>query len=371
MIRKTAFLIFFVLFLAQSTWAALKVGVVLPLSGKDAQAGQELQLWITDLSRYFAKKGVYFELFFFDSQGNPYRIKKVVENAFFKRIDVLIGPFTGSCAGPLVKEAKSLNIPVIITAGEINPIKFLRNPLGPVFRTGISTRAAVKVLYHCLQKQGIHRIGLLLTKDPIGQEGEKWLTAYATEHAIKITKKRYFGVSDTDVSYHLEQMLDCEAVVCWAPPRSCANVARNVFRQGYKIPIYFPHFVADEPFLRENQNLYAFPFVGAAFLTPDKFPGDKNILNLWLTFHSAFGIPYRASFASYADALIFLTHAVKKGGYRHWLRELDKLGLVKGLTGLYFLSTDDHYGLIAPSAGVFSYDGFNYEAVCKPQRGIF
>ncbi|OAG27330.1 ABC transporter substrate-binding protein [Thermodesulfatator autotrophicus] len=369
-IQIAIFLLLF-FFLSQSfVWAAIKVGVVLPLSGKHYILGQQLKYWLEELNYNLVRQNIYLDLIFLDSKGKPSHIKKVVEQAVWEKVDVIIGPVVPGCAEPLVREARLYGIPVIVTSGEINPIKYLRTPPGPVFRTGISTRVAVKALYRCLKKRGVQKIGLLLTRDPLGREGEKWLYAYATEYALKIAKKRYFGLYDTDITPHLEDMLDCEAIICWAPPESSLRVAKNIRRSSYALPVYFSHMLADGYFIRTN--FFILPFVGPGFFYQGKnFPGDKTLLNIWLVYKKQYNLADNIYFAAYTDALIFLKESIRKGGYRNWVKAMEKLGLVKGLTGIYFLSPDDHYGLLPASLGVFQYNGFNFGAICRPQRSIF
>ena len=268
-------------------------------------------------------------------------------------------------------EARRLALPAIITSGDFHPVKELGKPFGPYFRTGLSPRAAVKVLYRCLKKKGYHRIGLLLTKDDFGREGERWLLAYATEYALKIVGKRYFSRHDTDVSVHLESLLEAEAIVCWASKEAAARVAQNAAFNHFAIPIFFPHVVAGEPFLRKNAGLYGRPFVGAAFLSEKGFSGAPGLKDLFERLRLE-GLLFRDPiFASYADALLFLRAGLKLGGAKGWVRGLERAGLVKGLTGLYFLSRDDHYGLLPASVGVFRYRGNQYEPLCLPSPNIF
>ena len=368
---KVLFLALVFLFLVSPTWASLKVGVVLPLSGEKKALGKALRLWLEEVNLYLAGDGQPLRLIFFDSRGKCKRLNRIVEEAFLKGVQVLIGPAEAACAGRLVKEVQRLGLPAIVTAGDFHPVKELGKPFGPYFRTGLSSRAAVKVLYRCLKKKGYHRVGLLLTKDDFGREGERWLLAYATEYALKIVGKRYFSRHDTDVSVHLEGLLEAEAIVCWAPKEAAARVARNAFANHFGIPIFFPHVVADEPFLRENAGLYGRPFVGAAFLSGEGFSGFPGLKDLFERLRLE-GFLFRAPiFASYADALIFLRVGLKRGGARGFVRGLERAGLVKGLTGLYFLSRDDHYGLLPASVGVFRYRGGQYEPLCPPSPNIF
>jgi len=367
---KIAILILF--FWSAPVLASLRVGVILPLTGDQARLGQALQAWLEEVNLYFARNyGLSFRLRFFDSTSRCRKMPQIVEKAFLEGLNVLVGPAQPACAAALLKEARRLGVPAVITSGDFHPVKSFRTPLGPYFRTGLSTRAAVKVLYRCFKKKGWHKIGLLLTKDPVGREGERWLLAYATEFALKIGGKRYFGLKDTDVSVHLEALLSCDAVVCWAPPGASYRVAKNLTANRFGIPVYFSHLVAGEPFLKEHAGLYAHPFVGAAFFSENDFPGDKGLKRLFEKLYLSKTTWRHPVFAAYADAFNFLRIGVLKGGTAGWRRGLERAGLVKGLTGLYFLSTDDHYGLLPASVGVFRYQWFRYEPVCKPTANIF
>jgi len=369
-VRFVLVLIFFLL-LQMPAWAGLKIGVVLPLSGKEARRGETIRDFLLELNqRFYLRHGLHLKLLFYDSKGKPSRAVKAVEDAFFDGVRVIVGPLKPECAPRFYEKARSLGLPMVVTAGEINPMKYLREPPGPIFRTGVSSRAAVKTLYRCLKRRGYHRVGLLLTNDAFGREGEKWLKAYATEYAIKIVTKRYFGVHDTDVTVHLQALLSCEAVICWAPPRSSFVVARNLSQEAFNLPVFFSHLVAWEGFLRESQGLYGRPFVGAAFLAEDNAPVDPEALAVWRSFVNRYDVLRDPALAAFADALIFIKTGALRAGYRYWVRGLEKTGLVRGLTGLYFLSTDDHYGLLPGSVGVFRYQWLRYEPVCAPQAGV-
>ncbi len=368
---RLVFVFIFFFLLQVSAEAALRIGVILPLSGKQAARGEAIRAFLLELNQYFYRHhGLHFDLRFYDSQARPSRMAKLVEKAFFEGAETIIGPLNPDGARPLYQAARKLRLPVVITAGEINPVKYLREPIGPVFRTGLSSRTAVKVIYRCLQRKGYHRIGLLLTNDSFGREGEKWLLAYATEFAVKIVAKRYFGVHDTDVTVHLRALLSCDAVVCWAPPRSSWVVARNLSREALNLPVFFSHLVAEEGFLRANAGLYGRPFVGAAFLAGEKAPVDQGVYALFRSFRERFGFPRDPALAAFADAFLFVKIGAVRAGYTHWVRGLERVGLVRGLTGLYFLSTDDHYGLLPGSVGVFRYQWSEYDPVCPPKAGV-
>ena len=347
-------------------WAGLKAGVVLPLSGRDAFQGQALKDWLEEVKFRFTPS---INLVFYDSEGKCGRLQKIVDQAYWDEVDVLIGPLNPSCVPELLKEARLLAIPAIITSGEFHPVKEIGKPLGPYFRTGLSSRAAVKALYSCLRKGRIKKIGLLLTQDAVGREGEKWLLSYALEYGLQIEGKRYFGVHDTNISYHVEAFLGCEAVICWAPPETAARVAESLAAQNFGLPVYFPHFVAKEAFLRDHAGLYGRPFVGAAFLA-GRGPFPPKIRRFYERWRKETEVLRDPAFAAYTDALLFLREGLRRNR-RRWLKGLEKAGLVKGLTGLYFLSTDDHYGLIPGSVGVFRYRWFKYVPVCRPGNKIF
>ncbi len=366
-VKKFFFLLaFFFLSLASPLWAGLRVGIVLPLSGEASSQGQALKDWLQTAANALPSR---IDLFFYDSSGKCSRLSQIVERAYWDGVNVLVGPFLSRCSEEFVSRVRSWGIPAIVTSGDFHPVKEWGKNLGPYFRTGLSTRAAVKVLYRCLKKKGQKKIGLLLTRDPVGKEAERWLMAYAVEYGLKIQKKRYFGLHDTDVSYHLEALLECEAVICWAPRETLARVARNLASLNFGLPVYFPHLVAEEDFLRKNQGLSGQAFVGAALLAGN-IPFSQKWSRLYEDWRRKRNFPRDLLFFAYTDALIFLDAGWRRGRHR-WVQGLEKAGLVKGLTGLYFLSTDDHYGLIPASVGVFRYQGRDYVFVCPPSKSIF
>ncbi len=351
-------------------WADFKVGVILPLSGLESERGRIIRDFLLELNQELTwNQGLALKLRFYDSKGHPAYLSLLVEEALFDDVDLLIGPLIPQGAEELVRKARDLELPVIITSGEVNPIKYLKGPLGPVFRTGLSTRLAVKALYRCLKQKGIRHVGLLISTDAFGREGERWLMAYATENAIKILKKSYFGVDDTDVSLQLRDLLSCEAVICWAPPGASNMVAKNLARENLKLPVYFSHVVAREGFLRKTPFLQGRPFVGVAFYSGRPLV-NKVAYRVLKNFLLQHGYPRDPALAAYGDALIFVWKGVLKGGFKHWVQGLESLGLVRGLTGLYFLSKDDHYGLLPGSVGVYFYRWSTFKAVCYPKEGL-
>ena len=360
---------FWFLFVGPS-FALLKIGVVLPLSGAEAQRGRVIRDFLLELNQELIwKEGLSFQLNFYDSQSDPLSLDDLIEEALFDDMDLLIGPLLPQGAEIMVQKARDLNFPVLITSGEVNPIKYLKRPPGPIFRTGVSTRFAVKALYRCLKRKRIKRVGLLLSTDAFGREGERWLMAYATENAIKIVKKAYFGVHDTDISHQLQTLLSCEAVICWAPKQASNMVARNLAQASMKLPVYFSHVVAQERFLKQAPFLQGRPFVGVAYYS--RRPLVNRLANRVLQrFLSRTNSPRDPALAAYGDALIFLWKGVLKAGYKNWPQGLESLGLVRGLTGLYFLSKDDHYGLIPGSLGVYRYRWSRFELVCAPKEGF-
>ncbi len=369
--KRLLFLIVGLLFWTTPLWAYLKVGVVLPLSGVQTREGQVLQDWVNVLTSALWSPGS-IQLVFLDSQGKASRMPAVVKEAFVQGVDVLIGPARPTGAPLLAQEAQKLDLPLILTAGEINPIKQINHPIGKVFRTGLSTRAAVKVLFHCLHQKGFHQIGLLISNDYWGREGQHWLEAYAAEYTLKIKATRFFGPKDTDVTFQLNSLLDTQAIVCWAGPWASLTVARNADQLGLKIPIFFSHHISPEGFLQTYPELQGKPFVGAAFLAPRAFfYGNAQIYDLLKEFVRTENITYDLSLASWADAFLLLKRGEEFALHHRLAKGLTKVGLLKGITGYYFISADDHYGLLAPTVGVYQYQDLTYEPVCKPNKNSF
>ncbi len=365
------FSVWLIIFIASPLRAAIRVGLVIPLSGIEAKEGTILNKWANELALFLSKTGLEVNIIPLDSQAKPSHIPRLVREASSSNVTVLVGPAIPECATALVREAKRLKIPLILTSGEINPVKQIGNLPGPVFRVGLTTRKAVKVLYQCLKQKNYHQIGLLVTTDYFGKMGEMWLKAYAAEYRLHIKKVRYFSPYDTDVTAHLEALLDTGVVVCWAGPWASITVARNINQMKPGVPVYFSHHIAAEGLLHEYPSLIDKPFVGAAFLAPDGLPlEDKSLYKLLEDFLKKENLTYDPSLTALADAFVFLKKGLEEDGQKDLIKGIENAGLIKGLTGFYFLSPDDHYGLLPSTVGVFKYQNEAYQPVCLPQTGI-
>ncbi len=360
------------LVLASPVSAIIKVGLVIPFSGIESKEGIILENWANKLTSFISNStGIKIELVLFDTQAKPIYIPAIVKKAFLSNVQVLIGPLNPECATILVQEANKWKIPLILTAGEINPIKQIKKPPGQIFRVGLTSREAVKALYHCLKKKGYHQLGLLISTDNFGKVGETWLKAYAAEYGLNIKKIRYFSPYDTDVTAHLEALLDTEAVVCWAGPWASITVARNINQLGLKLPVYFSHYICAESLLQDYPSLTDKPFVGAAFLAPNELSiEDNDVYKLLKMFLMRENLTYDPYLTTLADAFIFLKKGLENTDPKNFVKTLENVGLIKGLTGFYFLSPDDHYGLLPATVGVFKYQEKFYKPVCQPKADI-
>ena len=89
----------------------LKIGVLLPLTGKHSYIGQSLL--DTMQMEVYENKNIVSELIIKDTKGNPFLAKKATKELVEENVDVILGPFFSSSLNQSFKIAKYKNVPLI------------------------------------------------------------------------------------------------------------------------------------------------------------------------------------------------------------------------------------------------------------------
>lgn len=333
------------LFLPLHGWA-LKVGLLL----RDSSPEKEKFLRLTaELTSRFRLEGLSYYFSTYDSR-RPF---KAVRQAKSEGVAVLIGPFNPGDNEKAVEAARAYGIPIILLTGDLDPLRMPDEPFRGVFRTGLSPRLAAKGILRCLAKKGFQRIGLLLSLDQYGYTGVKWLKVYAWEYRLRISKTVWFGPRDTMLFNKLEELLPMEAVVVWCGRESALKVVREMNRYGLKIPVIFGPEIADEEFLRSHPELYGYPFPATAlYLSSQRRALEIQSLSLKIS--------------ALVDALFLIKHLIAIRAYPTE-KAFEELGKIELPGGTYYLSSDDHYGLLPQSVGLFIYDLGGFRPYCAPR----
>ncbi len=343
---KRIFFVLLLVFAVSKPSLALKVGVLLE---EDFPKKEFVYLLLEALEERLREEGyeLKVEVYEFERGG----VFDAVREAKRRGASVLMGPFLEESNRKAIKAAEAYAIPLILLTGDVDPMRSPGKPFKNIFRTGLSPRIAAKVTLRCLSKRGFKTVGLFLALDRYGKLGYKWLTVYAWEYGLKVSKVLWFGPKDTTLLHKLEELLSADAVVVWCSRGSALNVVREVQAYGLKVPLVFGPNLADELYLNSNSELSGYPFPASALLLRLKhFPEAR---------------PYFPWVGSLLDAFYLIREVLKRGSYPT-VKNLEDLYDTKLPGGLYFLSSDDHYGLLEESVGLFFYDLGNFFSWCQP-----
>ena len=307
-----------------------------------------------DLARGWASRarlhGYSLVVRFYDPAGRPERLFYLVRRARRDGVAFLLGPLDPRLNPQAIEAAQAYRLPLILLSGDYDPLRIPDEPFAYIFRTGLSPRTAARVLLQCLSRKGLKRVGLLLSLNAEGRRGLKWLKLYAWEERIRLVHTAWFSPKDTYLYPQFEELLSAQAVVVWCDRQSALKVVREKERYGLGLPLFLGPAVADQEFLQTHPSLYGYPFPATALFARD----------------SLAGIPLNLSRAALVDALALLEKLAARG-LSPTTRAVENLGPVRLPGGLYYLSNDDHYGLIPQSAGVFTYGPSGFRAFCQPK----
>ena len=96
----------------------LKIGVLLPLTGKYSYIGQSLLDTMQML--IYENKKIDSELIIKDTKANPFLAKKATKELVEQNVDVILGPFFSSSLNKSLKIAKYKNVPLISFSSDRN-----------------------------------------------------------------------------------------------------------------------------------------------------------------------------------------------------------------------------------------------------------
>ncbi len=305
-----------------------------------------------ELASNFRLKGLPLWLALYDPGPRGERALSVVRKARSEGVSLLLGPLEPAANRAAISAARAYGLPLILLTGEFDPLKIPGEPFRGVFRTGLSARMAAKGILRCLSARGYRRLGLLLSLNPAGRTGLKWLKVYAWEYRLKLVKIVWFGPGDTYLYPKFEELLSAEAVVVWSDRESALKVARALSDHGLRIPVVFGPELADETFLARHSELFGYPFPATALYLPER--------------HRSLGSPLSPEIAALVDAL-HLVRTLLARGRPLSERALEGLERVNLPGGTYYLSSDDHYGLLPTSVGLFTYGPEGFRAYCPPE----
>ena len=222
------------------------------------------------------------------------------------------------------------------------------------------------------KKKGLKKVALLCVDTSFGQSGREQLKAQATQFGLTIVADELYGDKDTDMSAQLTKIrgLKPQAIVCWGTNPGPAVVAKNAHDLKLGIPLFMSHGVASPKFIEiaganaEGIVLPTGKIPVAALLAP-KDPQKAALDTYTKAYTAKYGTP-ASPFGGYAwDAMLILEKALKgTGGDRAKLRaSIEKVRLLRGVSGTFTFTPQDHNGLGADAFVMVVIKGGKFELV--------
>ena len=182
--------------------ATVKVGLLLPLSGRSAPVGQALlnaaQLALFDLA------GERFNLVIRDTRGTPEGAAAAAEAALTEGAAMILGPLFSTSAEAVKPIAEAAAVPMITFSNN-------RTIAGPLtFVMGISPRTQVDRVVDYAVSQGLRRFGVLAPESAYGNIIVQSLQEAVFRNGVELSRVVYYDPQSTDVSAEVQVLGDFE-----------------------------------------------------------------------------------------------------------------------------------------------------------------
>lgn len=350
-----------VAFLAVSGFAAdtgtVKIGAIFAITGPAANLGlpesRTLQMLVDDTNAAGGIGGRKIELFMKDSQGNAEKAvsfaKQLVEE---QQVLAIIGPSTSGESMKL-KSYCDENETLLLSCAAAETIV---NPVAKwVFKTPQMDSFAAQMIFATMKKQGISRIGAVVSNTGFGQGGKAQLEKLAPANGITLAITEVYESTATDLTGVLTKVKaqDVQAVVNWSVEPAQSLVPKNMKQMGFEVPLFQSHGFGNINYVKmAGKAADGILFPAGRLLVADALPAghpQKQVLTAYKKEYEAIFKEDVSTFGGHAyDAFMLLTEAVKRAGStdRGKVRDaLEGLRGIPGTGGIFNFSPTDHNGL--------------------------
>ncbi len=184
----------------QAAQPKVRVAMLLPMSGDNAQLGQSL-MQAAQLS-LFDSGDSNLELTFHDTNSNPGQAQQVAREAVRNGAQLIIGPVFSDETKAIAQAIDSANTPIVSFSNDQEAAS--RN----VFTFGFSPRDQIDRVLTVAAQNNVRKIGILLPNTSYGRKLEQMVNQHATQSGIQIALTTYYNTRDIDFSTQAQQIKD-------------------------------------------------------------------------------------------------------------------------------------------------------------------
>lgn len=337
----------------------IKIGVLLSTTGVVGFIGdpeqKAVELYIKKVNDAGGVLGRKIELVSYDDASEPARsstlTKRLIES---DRVDLIIGGTITPSAMAMIPLVERAEVPYISVGGGlaiVDPVKKW------VFKTPHTDRQVAMRILQDIKKQGYGKIGLLSETAGFGQSGRKEIMEAAPNYGITVVADEKYGPKDTDVTPQLTTIKDApgvQAILIFCGAGTSPSMAvKNYARLDIKLPLFLPHAVVNQEFLKLTGSASEGARMPTAiFVVPDMVPASDPQKPVIDAFYSGYKDAYRETASPFAgnsyDAAIIAVDAIRRAGTTDKAKVRQAIEDTKnlpGLNGVFTMSESNHLGL--------------------------
>jgi branched-chain amino acid transport system substrate-binding protein len=180
------------------------IGVVLPLSGKNAQVGQRALRGL-EMGLGLHIPGTAFKLAVMDSEGNPDSARRGVERLVREdNVIAIVGSLLSKTAPAVAAKADELGVPSIALSQRSGLTE-----IGPsVFRNSLTTGMQIRQLVRtAMEDMGMKKFAVLYPNDPYGVEFTNIFWDEVLARGGQITAVQTYSVKETDFRLVIQRLV--------------------------------------------------------------------------------------------------------------------------------------------------------------------
>jgi branched-chain amino acid transport system substrate-binding protein len=350
------------LFCSGSTWAQIKVGVVVSATGPAASLGIPEKNTFALMPKEIGGKTVDY-IVLDDASDTTTAVKNIRKLIFDEKVDIVIGSTVTPNSLAMVDVAAESETPMISMAASAAIIEPVDAKRRWVFKTPQNDSHMSTAITAHMADAGVKTIGFIGFADAYGEGWYREFSKLADIRKLKIVANERFARSDTSVAGQVLKILAAnpDAVLIAGSGTPAALPQKMLKERGYKGKIYQTHGVANNDFLRVcGKDCEGLWLPAGPLLVADQLPEinlvKKSAMRYKTAYEKAHGVGSVSAFGGHAwDAgLLFATAvpaALKKAqpGTKEFKQALrDALENTSGLAvshGLVNMSPKDHLGL--------------------------
>jgi branched-chain amino acid transport system substrate-binding protein len=350
------------LFCSGSTWAQIKVGVVVSATGPAASLGIPEKNTFALMPKEIGGKTVDY-IVLDDASDTTTAVKNIRKLIFDEKVDIIIGSTVTPNSLAMVDVAAESETPMISMAASAAIIEPVDAKRRWVFKTPQNDSHMSTAITAHMADAGVKTIGFIGFADAYGEGWYREFSKLADIRKLKIVANERFARSDTSVAGQVLKILAAnpDAVLIAGSGTPAALPQKMLKERGYKGKIYQTHGVANNDFLRVcGKDCEGLWLPAGPLLVADQLPEinlvKKSAMRYKTAYEKAHGVGSVSAFGGHAwDAgLLFATAvptALKKAqpGTKEFKQALrDALENTSGLAvshGLVNMSPKDHLGL--------------------------